>query len=74
MHNHSAREGGANEAGAIVDRGVEGQGVAQVFGLVDEVSHQRLAGGDIHGIDHPQQDAAQEHMPERGDLRQHEPG
>ena len=73
-HNHEAREGRANEASAIGDRGVEGQGVAQVGGLLDELAHQRLACGHIQGIDHPQQDTAQEHMPERGAPGQHQPG
>ena len=53
-HNHDTSEGGTNESGAIGQRGVEGQGVAQILGLVDEVPHQRLARGYIHGIDHSQ--------------------
>jgi hypothetical protein len=72
--NQEASDGGADKAGAIGQHGVEREGVAEVLLLVHEVDHQGLTGGHIDSIDHAQHDTEAHHLPERGDICQHQPG
>ena len=70
-----AGNSGADEAGGVDQRGVEGDGVAQVvFGAADHLDHEALAAGHVEGVDETLQGGEGEDFVDCDTVREGEGG